>query len=68
MKMQEIVAIARQRAVRTGKMKKAELIRTLQRTESNNDCFATGMSGECGQTSCLWRGDCLIEDSRGNQQ
>ncbi len=68
MKMQEIVAIARQRAVMAGKMKKAELIRTIQRAEGNNDCFGSGLSGECDQTSCLWRGDCLIEDSKGNQQ
>ena len=38
MKLQEVRAIAKQRGVDPGRMKKAELIRALQRAEGNNDC------------------------------
>ncbi|HEC99705.1 MAG TPA: SAP domain-containing protein, partial [Proteobacteria bacterium] len=41
------------------KMNKTEIIRTIQRAEGNADCFGTEHVNICGQTSCLWREDCL---------
>lgn len=40
-------------------MKKAELIRAIQRTDGNFDCFGRAKSGQCSQINCLWREDCL---------
>ena len=58
MKVEEIREIARQRGLKVGKMKKAEMIRAIQKSEGNQECFASGKAAECGQGSCLWRHDC----------
>lgn len=60
MKLAEIKEIAKQRGVRSGKMSKAELIRTIQLHESNSPCFG-GAAESCDQAGCLWREDCLKE-------
>ncbi|AFS53246.1 MULTISPECIES: hypothetical protein [Leptospirillum] len=59
MNMQEIRAIARQRHMPPGRLKKADLIRALQRLEGNFDCFGSAREGICSQFECLWRKDCL---------
>jgi hypothetical protein len=59
MKLQEIKEIAKKYAIKAGKMSKLELIRTIQRAEGNNDCFATSYVRECNQINCLWREDCM---------
>jgi hypothetical protein len=59
MKMQDIRAIAKNNGVRPGKLSKIEIIRSIQKTEGNNDCFATAYVSECNQMSCLWREDCM---------
>lgn len=58
MKIEEIRRIAKQRDVKTGKMKKGEIIRAIQEAEGNLVCFDTGKAAECGQANCLWREDC----------
>ena len=58
MKMQELKEIAKKRGIKTANMKKAEIIRAIQREESNVDCYSTGNAGKCGQTECLWKADC----------
>jgi len=58
-KLQEIKNIAKGKGVNPARMKKDELIKAIQRAEGNNDCFGTASSAECGQMSCLWRGDWL---------
>lgn len=58
MKLDEIKEIAQQHGIRTAKMKKAELIRTIQSTEQNEVCFEAGKANSCGQDDCLWRNDC----------
>jgi hypothetical protein len=63
MKLQEVREIAKKRGLKIGKMKKTELIRAIQETEGNNDCFDTPYVRECNQFSCLWREDCVKEDS-----
>jgi hypothetical protein len=64
MQMQEVRAMARELGVKSGRTTKAELIRTIQRTEGNFDCFGTAASGFCDQTGCVWRGDCFTEARR----
>ncbi|HEX9626724.1 MAG TPA: hypothetical protein VGA00_07290 [Acidiferrobacterales bacterium] len=59
MKLQKLRAIAQERGVAPGKHDKIELIRMIQRTEGNFDCFATARDGVCDQTGCLWREDCF---------
>lgn len=58
MKVEEIREIARQRGLKLGKIKKAEMIRVIQKSEGNEACFANGTAAECGQGNCLWRHDC----------
>jgi hypothetical protein len=59
MNMQDIRSIAKEFGLKTGKKTKIDLVRTIQLTEGNFDCFATASAGECDQTGCLWRKDCL---------
>ena len=58
MKLEEIKDVARQHNIKIGKLKKAELVRAIQKAEGNEACFAVGQASECGQHSCLWRDDC----------
>lgn len=58
MNVQEVKEIARKRGVKAGTMKKADLIRAIQREEGNEACYETGRAADCGQQECLWRGDC----------
>ena len=59
MKLQEIKEIAKKKGIKAGKMSKVELIRTIQRAEGNNACFATSYVRDCNQINCLWREDCM---------
>jgi hypothetical protein len=58
MTLNEIKAIAKQAGIKSGSMKKDELIRSIQTREGNPACFDTGVQG-CAQQSCLWREECL---------
>jgi len=58
MNMKEIKEIAAERGVMPGKMRKAELIRAIQKAEDNPECFAIGLLAHCVEYDCLWRGDC----------
>lgn len=42
----------------TCKYSKKELVKTIQRTEGNFDCFDSA-SDNCDQFVCCWREDCL---------
>jgi len=59
MKLSEVKKIAALRGIQTEKMKKTEIIRTIQEAEGNRACFASGEATVCGQEDCLWRGDCM---------
>ena len=59
MNMNEIKEIASLRGVNPGRLKKADLVRTLQREEGNESCFQTNQADGCDQGQCLWREDCL---------
>lgn len=58
MNITEIKEIAKQHNLKVGKSTKGELIRSIQQAEGNFPCFGSNSSGECDQTSCLWRDDC----------
>jgi hypothetical protein len=58
MKLEEVKKIAKQHGIQLKGLKKAEIIRAIQRNEGNNDCYETGNAETCGQTDCLWRDDC----------
>jgi len=59
MNLKDIKGLAQKQGVKTGKMKKDEIIRAIQRAEGNFDCFGTAVSSNCSQSDCLWREDCL---------
>ena len=58
MNLQEIKAIAKDRGVKSGSLKKADLIQAIQAAEGNEQCFGIGKADSCGQNECLWKGDC----------
>ncbi|MGD8372366.1 MAG: hypothetical protein PVG64_07480 [Syntrophobacterales bacterium] len=58
MKVKELQIIAKNLGIVTGKLKKAELIKSIQLAEENFDCFGTAVE-YCDQASCLFREDCL---------
>ncbi len=62
MQLSEVKRIAGKHGIKTGKMKKGEIIRAIQRSEGNFDCFGSALSGECTQADCLWKIDCLNKD------
>lgn len=58
MNVQEVREIAKGMGVSPGKMKKMELIRSIQVKEGNSPCFQTD-AHNCDQADCRWRNDCL---------
>ena len=59
MKMQEVIAIAKDMGIKPGRSKKADLIHLIQNSEGNYPCFACEGASDCDQYNCLWREDCL---------
>lgn len=62
MNMDEVRNRAKGMGVAFGKMRKGELIRTVQRTEGNHDCFGAEWRFDCPQTGCCWRMDCQTKN------
>jgi len=58
MKMDEVMAKAKALGIRIRGVKKADLIRQIQRAERNFDCFGTAKD-YCDQWNCCFREDCL---------
>jgi hypothetical protein len=59
MNMQQIKEIAKKLGVKSGSLKKMELVQAIQSAEGNETCFGTGKVAHCGQDSCLWKEDCF---------
>ena len=59
MNMQEIRGIAKGLGIKTSKIRKVDLVRSIQEAEGNFSCFATASNGKCDQTTCIWRDDCF---------
>ncbi|MBU0675832.1 MAG: SAP domain-containing protein [Proteobacteria bacterium] len=58
MKMMEVKDKAKMMGVKSGKMKKSELIKAIQVAEGYHACFGSGTE-QCPQMECSWREDCL---------
>lgn len=59
MRTSEIEKKARSLGIKdTWKYSKKDLIKDIQRTEGNPDCFGTA-TNFCDQMGCCWRSDCL---------
>ena len=59
MKIQKIRTIAQEKGIKTGNLIKPDLIRAIQKSEGNFDCYGSSTSGFCDQVNCLWQKDCL---------
>ncbi len=59
MKIEQIREIAKGHGIKGAKLKKAELIREIQRAEGNFDCFGSERAVACDESDCLWREDCV---------
>lgn len=59
MQMTEIRTIAKNYGLKTSRLGKTDIIRQIQKSEGNFDCFASPKDGYCDQLGCLWRDDCL---------
>ncbi len=60
MNVTEIRDRARSAGVKqASKLRKADLIRAIQITEGNQDCYGAGWRFACTQADCCWREDCL---------
>lgn len=59
MLMEEIRTIAKEQGLKTSRMSKVALVKLIQISEGNFDCFATATTGSCDQSGCRWREDCL---------
>ena len=67
MNMQDIRKMAKRLDINTKRVKKLELVRSIQLEEGNFACFMTAEKGICDQDGCLWRKDCLkISSKKGN--
>lgn len=65
MKLEEIRSIAKSHNINPGILPKTILIKSIQVSEDNFDCFATAYEGECDQAGCCWRDDCLDAATHG---
>jgi len=59
MNMQEIRSLAKHYGVKASRLSKIKLVKAIQHSEGNFDCFATATNGYCDQVGCLWRSDCF---------
>ena len=59
MNMQEIRGLAKEFGIKTSRMTKVNLVRSIQLAEGNFSCFASAVDGECDQAGCSWREDCF---------
>ena len=59
MKITEIRKKAKGLGIIPRKMKKVELIHTIQKGESNTPCFGHAKDNNCPYTDCCFREDCL---------
>ena len=58
MKVNEVKQKAKVLRINCGKMKKAELIHSIQKAEGNTPCFGKS-NGECQYIDCCFMEDCL---------
>jgi len=64
MNLQEIRNVAQNHGLKLGKCSKLDMVRQIQLEEGNFACFGTAIDGECDQSACLWKKDCLVSSKR----
>lgn len=62
MTIKELRKMAKAPGIKYGGLRKADLIKQIQKTEGNFDCFGTAI-GDCDQIHSLFRDDCLMSFS-----
>ena len=60
MNFNDIRTMAKAMGINTNKMKKTEIIRSMQRAEINFDCYGTERVQNCHEDACLWRQECVL--------
>jgi len=58
MKMKDVQKKAKEMGIKPAKMRKTELIHTIQAQEGNTQCYQSDVY-ECAQMECCWRQDCM---------
>ena len=64
MRLEEIRGIAKEMGIGTYRMKKSDIVRTIQRQENNIECYGTERVDVCQEEACLWRSDCLTLNNK----
>ncbi len=59
MNMQQIREHAKLLGIKSSRMSKVNLVKSIQQTEGNYSCFATAIDGYCDQLTCKWQDDCF---------
>ena len=58
MNVQAVRKKAKEMGIKANKMNKTELIRAIQRSEDNIECYGTDRVEHCNESECMWRADC----------
>jgi len=64
MEFNEIRKMAKGMGINTYRLKKPDIIRSIQRAEGNIECFGTQRVEYCLEDNCLWRKDCISVNHR----
>lgn len=59
MNFNELRKLAKRMGIRAYRMKKPDIILSIQRAENNIECFGTQRVEYCSEHVCLWRTDCV---------
>ncbi len=59
MNFNELKKMAKVMGINTYRVKKPDIIRSIQRVENNIQCFDTQRVEYCREHVCLWRNDCV---------
>ena len=51
-------------SIRSSDITRADIIRTIQREEESIECFGTEWIEYCGKHRCVWKDECLAENSK----
>lgn len=65
MKFQAIQNMAKAFGLPAYRVKKMDLIRSIQKAEGNVDCYGTERVNNCKEHACMWRPDCLALNGQG---
>lgn len=64
MNFNELRQMAKSLGLNTYRLKKPQIIRSIQQAEHNIECFGTQRVEHCGEHTCLWKNDCVSLNSR----